>query len=118
PLFDAVTGGSRFAAARGDDRHFLAVGWAAADIAADLAGRRHRHAPDEGAVGALDPAPREIARQRAVGGLGLGDDEEPARVLVETMHDPRPAHPADAGEALAAMRQQRIDQRALGVAAR
>ena len=37
-------------------------GWrAAADIAGDLADGRCRHAPDDGAIGALDPAQRKIA---------------------------------------------------------
>src|SRR5438105_1004455 len=60
----------------------------------------------------------EIARQGAMGGLGLGNDEEPARVLVETMHDARPAHSADPGEAGTAMRQQRVNQGALWIARR
>src|SRR5579864_248188 len=50
--------------------------------------------------------------------LGLGDDDEPARVLVEAVDDPRPAHAADPGKALAAMGDKRIDQGAVGIARR
>jgi hypothetical protein len=38
----------------------------------------------------------ELLRQAAMGGIGLGDHQQPARVLVEAVHDPRPAHAADA----------------------
>ncbi len=49
--------------------------------------------------------------------LGLGGDEKAAGVLVEAMHDAG-AHPADPGEARAAMREQRVDQRPRRVAGR
>ena len=42
--------------------------------------------------------------------VGLGDHQEAARILVEAVHDPRPHHPADAGKARAAMRNEGIDQ--------
>ena len=57
---DAIAGHRRLAARLGDDRHFLAVDRAAADIAGDLAGSGQRHAPDHSAVGALDAARGEI----------------------------------------------------------
>ena len=38
----------------------------------------------------------ELLRQRAMGLVGLGDDEEAARVLVEAMHDAGARHAADA----------------------
>ena len=43
--------------------------------------------------------------------IGLGDHEEAGRVLVEPVHDPGPLHPADPGQALAAMSDQRIHER-------
>src|ERR1700730_6567217 len=100
---DPIAGHRRLAAGSGDDRHLLAVRRAAPDIAGDLAGGRHRHAPHKGAVGALDPAPRKIARQGTMHEVGLGGDEETARVLVETVDDPRPTHPTYPGEAWPAM---------------
>ena len=48
----------------------------------------------------------------------LGDHHQPGRVLVEPVHDAGPAHPADAGQAGAAMGDQRVDQRAGLVAGR
>ena len=47
--------------------------------------------------------------------LCLGDDHQAAGVLVEPMHDSRAADPADAGEARAAMGQQRVDESAVGI---
>ena len=44
--------------------------------------------------------------------VGLGDDQQAARVLVEAVHDARPRHAADAREARAAMGDQRVDERA------
>ena len=52
----------------------------------------------------------ELRREAAMGAVGLCHDEEPARVLVEPVHDPRPLNAADAGEALAAMGDERVDQ--------
>ena len=53
-----------------------------------------------------------------MGGVGLGDDEQAGRVLVEPMDDAGPLHAADPREARAAMADQRIDQRAVGMARR
>src|SRR5271169_4445058 len=50
--------------------------------------------------------------------LGLGDDHQPAGVLVEAMDDARPSHAADTGKAGAAMGDQRIDEGAVGVSRR
>ena len=51
-------------------------------------------------------------------GVGLGDDDQPGGVLVEPVDDARPLHAADARQRLAAMADQRIDQRAVGMAGR
>ena len=50
-----------------------------------------------------------------MGGLGLGDDHQTARVLVETMDDTGPANPADPGEVRTAMADQGVDERAVRV---
>src|ERR1700730_8002723 len=92
-------------------------------------------APDrllDGAAGALRPSPDEskvaaaqrpgtavvgeLPAQRAVGAVGLGHDQETARVLVEAVHDAGAFLAANAGEGWAAMSNQRIDQRARPVA--
>lgn len=112
---DAIAGQRRPPPSFADDRHLFAVCRAAADIAGDLAGGWRRHAPNKGGIGAVDPAQREIARQRPMRALGLGDDHQPAGVLVEAMNDARPSHPADAGETGAAMGDQRVDEGTVGV---
>ena len=58
----------------------------------------------------------ELLGERAMRLIGLGDDQQSAGILVEPMHDAGPRHAADAGEARAAMGDQRVDQRAGGVA--
>ena len=50
--------------------------------------------------------------------LGLGGDDKTAGVLVEAVDDPRPAHPADPQQAVAAMGDERVDERAVGIAGR
>ena len=77
---------------------------------------RQRHAPYRRAVGALDAARGEIFGQGAMRRFGLRGNQEAARVLVEAMHDAGPPDAADPGEARAAMRQQRVDKRPLGIA--
>ena len=66
--------------------------------------RRSGRAPDQGKVGALQGAGAavvgELRGEALMGEVVLGDDEEPGRVLVEPMHDARPLHAADAGEAV------------------
>ncbi len=51
-----------------------------------------------------------------MGAVGLGHHDEAAGVLVEAMHDAGALDAADAGEAFAAMGDERIDQRAGPVA--
>jgi hypothetical protein len=48
-----------------------------------------------------------------MGGVGLGDHQQAAGVLVDPVDDPRALHPADPGQAVAAMGDQRVDQRVL-----
>jgi len=110
-----IAGDRRFASFLSDHRHLFTVCAAAANIAGDLACGHCRHTPDEGGISAIDPACGKIARQRVVGRLGLGDDDKAAGALVEPMHDARSADPADAGQARAAMGQERVDESAVGV---
>ncbi len=55
-------------------------------------------------------------RQRLVRAVRLGDDHDAAGVLVEAVDDARPLDAADARQAVAAMVDQRVDQRAGPVA--
>ena len=54
----------------------------------------------------------ELRRQRLMRAIILGDHQEAARVLVEPVHDARPPHAADARQAVAAMGDERVDERA------
>ena len=58
----------------------------------------------------------ELRGQRLMRLVVLGDHHQAGRVLVEPVHDARPADAADAGKARAAMGDQRVDQRAALVA--
>ena len=60
----------------------------------------------------------EQVRESLMGGVGLGDNEEPGRVLVQPVDDAGTPDPADPRKARAAMADQRVDQRALGMAGR
>ena len=85
----------------------------------DGAFRTVGRAPDQSQITALDSAfglVGELGRERAMGHVGLGHHHQAAGVLVEPVHDAGPFDAADAGQAVAAMGDQRIDQRAFGVA--
>ena len=73
-----------------------------------------RRAPDEGQIGALQRSGAamvgELRRQRLMGPVGLGDDHQPGRILVQPVHDAGALDTADPGKARAAMRDQRVYQ--------
>ncbi len=46
-----------------------------------------------------------------MGGVGLGHHKEAGGILVKAVDNARPLHPADAGEAVAAMSEEGVDQR-------
>ena len=79
-----------------------------------------RRAPHQRLIGALELAGAAMVGkgvgQRAMRGVGLGDHHDAAGVLVEAVDDARPPDAADAGQAVAAMMDQRVDQRAGPVA--
>jgi hypothetical protein len=58
----------------------------------------------------------ELLRQMAVRDIVLGDHHDASRVLVEPMDDAGATHAADARKRIAAMIDQRVDQRAGPVA--
>ena len=100
------------------DRHPLTVDGVAAERPVNRAGRRPRHAPDDRLVDPLDRVDAELAGEADMGPVVLGDHHHATDLAVEPVHDPRPQHPADPGQAAAAMGEQRIDQRAVGMAGR
>ena len=73
-----------------------------------------RRAPGEGEIFAHERAFAavigELRAQPLMRAVVLGDDQKAGGVLVEPVHDARPLHAADAGERVAAMRDQRVDQ--------
>ena len=52
----------------------------------------------------------ELLRQPFVRDVGLGDDQQARRVLVDAVDDARPRDPADPGQRSAAMVEQSVDQ--------
>ena len=109
--------GDRLAPARGGDhRHALALRRVAADRRVDRPLRALGRAPGEGEIVAREiefaAVILEEFRETGMRRVGLGDDDEPACILVDAMHDAGLLDAANAGETLAAMRDERIDQRA------
>ncbi len=86
----------------------------AADRRLDRAAARRRPALDEREVLARDLARGELRLQRAVHVVVLGDDQQPARVAVQAMDDPRPPGLLAAAGAPG----QRLRERALAMPAR
>ena len=91
----------------------------ARDPRLDAAGARLRLAPHK-----CNILTAEIARPSMIGellgeppvrGVRLGHDHEPARVLVQPVDDARPGNAANAGEALAAMGDERVHKRSVQV---
>jgi hypothetical protein len=101
-----------------DKSHLFAVRGTAPDVAGDHAGVWGRQTPNECGIGPVDPAQGKVARQRVMGGLGLGDDHQTARILVETMNDTGSADPADPGKVRTTMADQRVYECAVWVSRR
>ncbi len=107
----------RFAAALADGallaRMRVAVEWGV-DGAARTLGRT----PDQRQIVALDRALAlvgELIAEPAMGAVVLGHHHQAGGVLVEPMNDAGPLDAADPGQAVAAMGDQRVDQRAAGM---
>jgi len=111
---------ARIAAPFGHDGAFRAVRPRPTQRRVDRAGGTGRPAPDDGVIGAFQIAGAAVigkgVRQGAMGKIVLGDDENAARVLVETVDDAGATHAADARERRTAMVKQRVDERAGPVA--
>ena len=54
----------------------------------------------------------ELLGEAGVSRVRLGDHQKTRGALVEAVHDPRPLDAADAGEAVPAMSDERVDERA------
>ena len=94
-----------------DDGHLGALRRVASDRRVDR--RRARQvAEDDRDVLPLDAARRQLPDEVDLRGLRLRDDDEPARVLVEAVHDARARQRGQRGRVM----QQRVLQRAVAVA--
>ena len=112
--------GDGMAAAGARDLDLLAIAGGAGKRQVDGAPRPVGGAPDERQIGALKRSRAamigELGGEPLVGPVGLGDHHQARCVLVQPVDDARTGHAADAGEARPAMGDERIDQRAAGVA--
>ena len=79
---------------------------------------RLRNAVDDREIAPVDRMRGELLRQALVRDVGLGDDQQARRVLVDAVDDARPRNAADARQRSAAMVEQRVDQRAVEIARR
>src|SRR5690349_988989 len=104
---EQVPMGHRLAAALAH-RALVARAWVAVERGVDRAPRAERRTPSKGKVAALKTTiftlAGELRRQRLVGMVVLGHHHQATGVLVEPVHDARPLDAADAGQAVAAMR--------------
>ena len=98
--------------------HALAVGRVAADGGIDRAGVFAQIAADDGLIGAGHGVVGQLGREREVGKVVFRRDEQAGRVLVDAVHDAGPPLSADAGETVAAVGEQGVDERAVLVAGR
>ena len=117
PLADPVA--RRRRPAVGDDRHARPRA-GSRPIGASMRPTAAATVPgDEREVGLLDPARLELRHEGRLGRVVAGDHQQAARVPVEAMDDARPLHPGDpAGASPPSPSEQRVDERAGGVAGR
>ena len=112
--FEDLPVGDRLAAAFAH-RHLVPGLGMPVDRLVDGALRPVGDAPDESEIAApqraLAPVIGKLGRQCSVGAVGFRDHQQAGGVLVEAMYDPGPPDAADAREAVAAMGDERVDQR-------
>src|SRR5579863_8503877 len=112
-------GATAEAQAQADDRHLLTLARMTGDRRVDRSRAFLHRAPDESEIFAFQPSAAMIGEERGktlMSRVALGDDEEAGGVLVEPVHNAGPLDTADAGEAVAAMGDEGVNQGALGVA--
>ena len=97
-------------------RLFLAVARRPAKRGLDPALGFRRHAPGDRQVVPVEIMRREHLGQLLVRGIAFRRHHHPGCVLVQPVDDARAHHPADAGQAVAAMGDQRVDEGAVGLA--
>ncbi len=112
--------GDRRAPAGFHHRYLLAVVDGSGQIRVDRAFKLGGRAPSEGRIGALKGAAaavvRELRRQALMDTVGFRHHKKPGRVFVQPVDDARTFNAANAGEAVGAMVDQRVDERAVPIA--
>lgn len=99
-------------AVKADDRHLFSVPPRTGQGPIDCAHCRARAAMHDGEIGALNIVGLPLGGKALMGLVILGDDHDARGFFVEPMHNARADHPANAGERVAAMVEQGVDQRA------
>ena len=99
------------AALAGDHGHLLALDRMPPDGRLDHPSLLRKITASQGQVDLGHRAAGKLPREVLVGGVVFRDEQAPARILVEPVHDARPVLAADGGE-ITAVREQRIDHRA------
>ena len=98
--------------------HALAIRRVAADGRVDRAGILAQVAADDGLIRAGHGVVGQLRREGEVRKVVFRRDEQAGRVLVDAVHDAGPPLSADAGETVAAVGEQGVDERAVLVAGR
>jgi hypothetical protein len=112
---------SRRSPTTGHHGHALPVARVAPDRRLDTSADRWRLPAHEGQVFLLDAAVAELAHQAGLCRIGLGHHQQPARLFVEPMDDPRSTDTGDRAERLASVERapkQGIHQRPAAVPGR
>ena len=110
-----VVGDGSTACGRGDDGHFLAIPAIAPDVSEDGFLHRRGNALGDAEVDFFVRAIGKLRREVLVRLVMLGDDQTTGGVFIETMHNARAFHSADARQAALAMVKQGVDQCAIGI---
>ncbi len=100
-----------------DHRHALAVGRMPRKGGVHRESLLRQVAPRDGQVAAADTTLAQRVRQPSVSLVVLGDQQQPRRILVQAVHDPRAQHPADSREVIHLV-EQRVYQSTRAVAGR
>ena len=100
------------------DRHFFAVGLAAAKVCFHKALVLRKAAVDHRLVGALHAVHRHLLGKADVGGVVLCHHQQAAGVLINAVDDAGTHHSADAGKAVFAMVKQGVNKGSVGISRR
>jgi hypothetical protein len=116
PLEDPIAGERGTAGPGGANRHAEPVSRVSADRGLDHARSIRKPTVHQRQVAALHAPRRQLARERLMRVIGLGNDEEPGGPTVQPVHDTWSPSAADARERRAAVRQESVDERPCPVA--